>query len=69
MNTFADNLRKARIRQGHTQSSFAILTGFPQSHISDFERGRRTPTLRNLNRLQAALFCTWDTLLGKPKVK
>lgn len=67
MKTFAENLKAARVRRRHLQSSFAIASRFPQSHISDFETGRRTPTLKNLFRLQAALGCPWEELLGKPK--
>ena len=64
---FAANLKAARIRRGHSQSSFSIASRFPQSHISDFETGRRTPTLKNLFRLRAALGAPWEELLGKPK--
>jgi transcriptional regulator with XRE-family HTH domain len=67
MNIFAANLKAARTRRGHSQSSFALASKFPQSHISDFETGRRTPTLKNLYRLRDALGAVWEELLGKTK--
>jgi transcriptional regulator with XRE-family HTH domain len=67
MKTFAQNFKDARVKRDHSQAAFAIRSKFPQSHISDFETGRRTPTLKNLHRLRAALGCAWEELLGKPK--
>jgi transcriptional regulator with XRE-family HTH domain len=67
MNTLATNIRRLRLDKGMSQSCFSIASGFSQSQISDFERGRRLPSLPNLYRLHAVLGCSWDDLLNNPK--
>ena len=69
MNHFASNLKRIRMSREMSQTCLFIASGFTQSQISDFERGRRTPSLNNLYRLQAALGCSWDDLLNKPNKK
>lgn len=64
---FGNNLKRLRLSKDWSQSCFSIASRFSQSQISDFETGRRTPTLKNLFRLRAALGCSWEDLLGKPK--
>lgn len=66
-NNFSNNLRKARLDIGWSQTDLSEASGFTQSQVSDFETGRRTPCLENLYRLREALGSTWDALLGKPK--
>ena len=67
MNHFANNLRRIRKDRHMPQSVMSISSGFTQSQISDFERGRRLPSLPNLYRLHAVLGCSWDDLLNNPK--
>lgn len=49
-----DLLREARSRSGLTQVELARRAGLTQSVISDYERGRREPSLSMLSRLVAA---------------
>lgn len=49
-----DLLREARSRSGLTQVELARRAGLTQSVISDYERGRREPSLSTLSRLVAA---------------
>ena len=44
-------IREARLAAGLTQEELADRAGVTQSVISDYERGRRQPTLPNLERL------------------
>lgn len=60
---FGANLRLIRLKKGFSQSTFAATSGFTQSQVSDFETGRRTPSLANLFRLRSALDCSWNELL------
>ena len=49
-----DVLRGARSRARLTQSELARRAGLTQSVVSDYERGRREPSLSTLSRLVAA---------------
>ena len=50
-----DNVRRLRQRRGLTQEQFAEKSGYSQQYISDFERGRRNPTVITLFELATAL--------------
>jgi len=54
MTSAADLLRAARGRAGMTQADLAARAGVTQSVISDYERGRREPSVSTLTRLVAA---------------
>jgi transcriptional regulator with XRE-family HTH domain len=69
MNQLATNMRRIRLAKGISQSNMTISSGFTQSQISDFERGKRTPSLQNLYRIRRALDCPWNELLDKPNQK
>ena len=57
-------LMGAREGRGLTQEDLSRLTGLHPTAISQFERGRRVPTLQNLIKLSIALRSTIDELLG-----
>ena len=44
-----------RIVRGWTQEELARTAGLPNSSVSDYERGRKVPVLKNLNRLLSAM--------------
>lgn len=48
-------LRGARSKAGITQIRLSELTGIPQRHISEMERGKRTIGKENARKLAAAL--------------
>src|SRR5438270_6164533 len=51
----------ARSIRGWSQRRLAEAAGVAQSWISHYERGRKTPTMRSLDRIAAALGVTaWD---------
>ena len=54
---FGARLRELRQKRGLTQVALAEVTGFPQSHISQMERGEKLPQLATLIRLAVALDC------------
>ena len=62
---FAKNLRNARELRGYTQAELSRKTGLrPACAISNFETGRRLPSLSNLVLLASTLGVTTDYLLG-----
>ena len=62
----ANLLRSARRRAGITQAELARRAGVQQSVISDYERGKRDPSLPTLARLVRATGLTLETRLGQP---
>ena len=48
---FRARLVKLRVKLGMTQKDLASITGFQPSHISQFERGNRKPSCKNLVKL------------------
>jgi transcriptional regulator with XRE-family HTH domain len=60
---FGARLRELRQKRGLTQVMLAEVTGFPQSHISQMERGEKLPQLATLIRLAVALDCKLTALV------
>ena len=60
---FGARLRELRQMRGLTQVMLAEVTGFPQSHISQMERGEKLPQLATLIRLAVALDCKLTALV------
>ena len=58
-----DGLREVRRARELTQTELAGLVQMSHSTISDFEHGRRTPSVRTLLRLADALGVTPNDLL------
>ena len=49
--TVGGNIRHLRKVLGLTQKELAFRVGLTQAQISDYERGRRTPSLHSLDKL------------------
>lgn len=62
--TFGATLRGARERAGLTQAAAATAVGTSQPTLSDWERGRRSPSLDQLARLAHAYGVDFADLLG-----
>jgi len=52
-----------RLREGLTQMQLAALTGIPQRHISEMERGKRSVGKERSKKLAEALHCDYRGLL------
>jgi len=52
---FGRNIRKYRLLKGYSQEKLAELTGLHRTYISDLERGRRSISLGNIEKLANAL--------------
>ena len=50
-NTVGGNIRHLRKEMGLTQKELACRVGLTQAQISDYERGRRIPSLHSLDKL------------------
>ncbi len=50
-NTVGGNIRHLRKELGLTQKELAFRVGLTQAQISDYERGRRIPSLHSLDKL------------------
>lgn len=60
---FGATLKDARKRRKITQGQLYARSGICQNSISDYERGRCSPTLLKLHRLAKGLGCdVWDLL-------
>jgi transcriptional regulator with XRE-family HTH domain len=60
---FGRHLRIARQEARLTQQDIERLTGIPQNHVSNIERGLQNPTLGTMNRLASAVGKPLDELL------
>ena len=67
MRAFAENLIRWRHLKGWTQFFLAEKADVTQEEISLWERGRRLPTLRTLNRLAEALRIPSERLPHSPE--
>src|SRR4051794_39482452 len=61
--TFGENLRKARLDAGLTQSQLVTASGIPKPTLSRYENGHVMPSLSTLARLAGALQLPEGTLL------
>lgn len=59
---FGHRLRKIMIQRNITQSELAELIGLNQSQISNYIRGKTTPTWYMVDRIAKALNCSTDEL-------
>lgn len=53
--TLGERILAARIGAGLTQSGLSEVSGIAQGHLSEIERGLKTPSLATLKRLRDAL--------------
>jgi transcriptional regulator with XRE-family HTH domain len=65
MKDFASILTSIRLGRGLSQAELAAATGLNPTAINHFEKGRRTPHIRNLVLLADALNTSADVLLGR----
>lgn len=61
--SFGENLRKERVRLQLTQSQLGERCGLDHTHISQFERGRRDPSLHSLVAIRKGLKCAYEDLI------
>lgn len=56
-------VKEMRKKRGLTQKQLAELLGVKQQNISDWERGERSPSVKNLKKLSEILNCQIDDLV------
>jgi len=61
--TFAINLRKARLAKGLSQEDLGELTGLHRTYVGSVERGERNVSIDNMERFAEALGRTLASLL------
>ena len=64
VNSFGENLRKAREKCGFTQEQLAYRLNISPSTVGMYEQGRREPDLDTLIKMSEKLFAPITTLLG-----
>lgn len=55
VNTFSNNLRKYRVNKGLSQEKLAELSELHRTYISDIECGKRSISLKNIEKIANAL--------------
>lgn len=58
----ADKIKQYRIAAGLTQAEMAQSLEASQNTISQYETGKRTPTIKNLIKISVLLGCSVDDL-------
>jgi len=66
LKSFGDNVRRERVLQRLTQERLAEMVPLHPRTIQKIEAGKVNILLTTFIRLQRALRCSWETLLGKP---
>jgi transcriptional regulator with XRE-family HTH domain len=56
-------IKAIRKKRGLTQKQLAELLGVKQQNVSDWERGERSPSVKNLKKLSEILNCQIDDLV------
>jgi transcriptional regulator with XRE-family HTH domain len=64
MSSFKENLKRARVLKGLNQEELANILGVKQASISQFERGDRIPTPKNLKKIAESLDVSIEELTG-----
>jgi len=64
METIGQRIRTLRRKRGLTQAKLAQLSGLASEHVCRLERDRRSPNLRTILALSAALECQAADLVG-----
>lgn len=68
MNELGENIKKARLKAGLNQTQLGQACGWggdSQTRVSNYERGRREPTLGDLRTIAAAVGSTLFDLIGE----
>ncbi len=58
----SDKLKEFRRNEGLTQKELAMVLDSSQNTISQYESGKRTPTIKKLLEISALLGCSVDEL-------
>jgi transcriptional regulator with XRE-family HTH domain len=66
LKTFGDNIRRARVRQSLSQERLAEMVNLHPRTIQKIEAGKVNILFTTIMRIQRALRCPWENLLGKP---
>lgn len=56
-------IKKMRTKNGLTQKQLSDRLGVKQQNVSDWERGERSPSVKNLKKLAEVLNCQIDDLV------
>ena len=64
MNILSDNLRELRKKRKISQEKLAEMANLSTTIISDYENGRKTPSIASAKRIADALGVTLDELCG-----
>lgn len=67
MAIFGDRLKEARIQKGWNQGELADAMELTQASISQFEKGQRLPTPKNIDKFAEVLGVNRDFLAGENK--
>jgi transcriptional regulator with XRE-family HTH domain len=59
---FGDKVREARKKLNISQEELGFRTGLDRTYISGIERGKRNPSLQNINKIAKALKVTVSSL-------
>lgn len=62
--TFAENLRAARLARGLSQEALADLSGLHRTYVGSVERGERNISIDNMECLADALSVKISELIG-----
>ncbi|MCU0786411.1 MAG: helix-turn-helix domain-containing protein [Verrucomicrobia bacterium] len=62
---FGANVRRERVARGITQERLAELVDINPRTVQKIEAGKLNILLTTIQRLQAALGCSWDCLMRK----
>jgi len=65
LKAFGANVRRERVRQSITQERLAEIVALHPRTVQKIERGRTNILITTAIRLQRALRCRWEDLLGK----
>jgi transcriptional regulator with XRE-family HTH domain len=69
LKAFGANLRRLRSQSTFTQAALAERVNVELRTVQKFEAGEINPPLTTLHRIQVALGCAWEDLLGEPKTR
>lgn len=66
LKTFGGNVRRVRVQQNLTQERLAEMVGLHLRTIQKIEAGKVSILFTTIMRIQRALRCPWENILGKP---
>ena len=66
---FGEELQKAREKSGLTQEKLGFESGYHRTYISQLERGQKSPTLKAIVKISAALSINASDLIARVEKK